>query len=632
MAKHVDFTSAIRFSLFVLSIALPYWLIGSNAHAQIWNQPTEIITDTPLSNFSERSGVWPSTEVPQDLYVETAESLSEFLNQVPGVQARESGSPTLSIRGSAQADRVLKLFEGLPLNLADGVGGSDLFLPQETLGSIRLIKGPASVFYGTSAMAGAVDYRLRIFERPALRLSLADDSGVIGPRSAFGVLPFHLSPSDSSSVLQATLFTERRPGRFHYDSVSGQGSGRLDHNWTDTHRATLAGDFNIGGTLLKPRVILVKSVGEQPGALNDPRVSTFSTQGSLVSLDTSHPLSDSVDLGLRFSNILLESEYDRDTASPSDSRSLRTALSVDLQTLLAESAILRTFADLNYGEFSASYLQGQKYFDNDFEVGQAIEIPLSETLVLAPAYRYRLNSGDWLKSVGLSRTLEKLRSWILYSEGFRSASLTDRYANSSFSKGNPSLQPERSRAIELGFEREPPRRFGTYGEGLSYGASVYAIRYSNLVDTASAGPGVTTKINNGQAHSIGLEANSSYSTGPWVLSLGYNLMEARNEDTDERLRLAPRHQLNARVSQQLGPILLELEDTYWSSYVDREFPSNELKELPSWNTVDFNVRTLGLMDWEMKAGVLNIFDEPRELTLSYPEPQRRFYFSALRYF
>lgn len=599
---------------------------------QILNQPTEIITDTPLSSFSERSGVWPAVIAPQDLFIETAETLADYLNQFPGIQARQYGSPTVSIRGSAQADRVLKLFDGVPLNLADGFGGSDLFLPQETLGSIRILKGPSSVFYGSSGMAGAIDYRLRIFERPAARLALADDTGTLGPRSIFGVVPFRVASPENQPNFQVSAFAERIPGAYEYDSVSGSGSGRLDHNWNETERFTFGGDVNLGQTEFKPRIILVRSIGESPGALSDPFISTIESNGSLVSLEAVRSLTSAIDFGVRLSDVRLHSKFDRDTPNPSDSNSSQSAASVDLNTLLFQRAVMRTFSDFRYNEFSASYLDGQKYFEHEWDAGQIFEVPLSREIVLSPGYRYQSDSGDWFKSLSLTRTKDSLRTWALYSEGFRAPSLSDLHADVSDFKGNPALQPERSRAVELGFLKEAPRRFGTYAEGLSYGAAVYGISYYDLVDTIAVGTGVRTKINSGRAHSVGLELNSAYSQGPWVLSVSYNLMDARNNDTGEPLRLAPKNQLNARLSLQLGPFIMEIEDTYWSSYFDRTVPGNELKELPAWNIVDFNVRTLGLSDWEVKGGVLNIFDVPRELTLGYPEPQRRFYISALRYF
>ena len=67
-----------------------------------------------------------------------------------------------------------------------------------------------------------------------------------------------------------------------------------------------------------------------------------------------------------------------------------------------------------------------------------------------------------------------------------------------------------------------------------------------------------------------------------------------------------------------------------TAFYDREFGATQLRELPGVNLMDLNIRSLGLTEWEFKAGVLNLFDRPHEYTVGYPEPQRTFYVSALK--
>ncbi|MES2962377.1 MAG: TonB-dependent receptor plug domain-containing protein, partial [Bdellovibrionota bacterium] len=203
---------------------------------QIQNQPVEIVRAAPLSSFSERAGAWPSLEIPEARLTNDRSDLSERLNALPGLQARTNGSPVLSIRGSGQADRTLRLFEGLPLNMADGVGASEFFLPTETIGSLNVIKGPSSVFYGGSAMAGALDHRVRFFERNAIRTTASDEGGWLGSRSLFGALV--LPESKHVDRGQLTLFHERTPGRFPFTSTSTTRSGRRESNSSDLSRAT----------------------------------------------------------------------------------------------------------------------------------------------------------------------------------------------------------------------------------------------------------------------------------------------------------------------------------------------------------------------------------------------------------
>lgn len=622
---------APTFQLFRAIAFVAIAVFGANsALAQIQNQPVDVITATPLSSFSDRSGNWPTTEFQQDNMQAEVEGLSNTYNRVPGLQSRESGSPTLSIRGSAQADRVLKLFDGIPLNMADGVGGSDLFLPTEALGSIRLFKGPASVYFGPSAMAGAVDHRLRYFDRPALRVNLTDDTGVVGTRSAFVAVPYTTGSADSPNS-QITAFFERRPGRFAYDSVSTNREGRRDDNFTDTSRITAASEVRAGNTLIRPRVIAVESKGATPGPANAPFVSTFDNAGLLASIEAIRPVGSDLVLGVRVSNTGLWGEFDKGTALATDSSAARTSAALDSRWTLNNDIVSRTFIDINFNSLSASYLNGPTLSESIFEVGEGLEIALTETLLLQPAIRYRSESGDFFNSLSLTQAFDEIRVWGLYGEGFRAASLSDRFANVSFFKGNPGLRPERSRNFEIGGRFEQGKRYHGFLEGFSLESSLFYTDYTDLVETAPFDAQATTKINSGSAKTYGAEIGATYGFSVWTLALSYSHLRARNEDANQPLRLAPEHQLVAAVTQQLGPAIIEAKATHWSSCFDREFPSNQLRELPAWTTFDLVVRTMGLNDWEIKTGVLNIFDVPRELTIGYPEPQRRFFVSALHY-
>ena len=611
--------------MFVRVFLFAFFLCGFSAHAKIQTQPTEVISATPLTPFSERSGQWPIDEIQAEGSANfPVRSTSDVFNSVPGVQARLEGSPTLSIRGSAQADRVLKLFEGIPLNLADGIGASELFLPKESIGTIRLIKGPASVFYGASAMSGAVDHRQRLFERPGVRLTAADDTGVPGAFGAFGVVP--------SRFGQMTAYYETAPNRFYYDSVSGLGTGRRDHNSTETIRATAVTDFKLGSKIrVKPVLLVARARGRTPGALNFPSKDHFERTGSLVGADVSVPVREADQLNLKIADIRQWGAFGG-ASGESSSTTARTSLAADARTQIFGGTFMRTFGDFKLDAVGSSgFLPGTSYNAATFEAGQSYEVPLGGAFGLQPSYRYQPATGALTKALGLLRGDAGHRSWLTYSEGFRPPSLSDRFANDPQFKGNPGLQPERSRGVEAGFSLERGRRYAGFLEGLAVEGSVYHTLYDNLFDTASLGGNVTRKVNSGRAHASGFEAQVGCGHSIWNLGAGYGFLDAKNDDTGETLRLSPKHQVVLSAGAQLGPALFEVTYTYWSPYVDRAI-SGALVELPGWSTWDLGARTIGLNSWEIRAGVLNLFDVPRELTLGYPEPQRRFYASALRYF
>ena len=600
-------------------------LLATQAFAQIQTEPTEIITATPVSTFSDRSGIWPTVEIPQDDLNASARPLTDTLNTLPGIQARDSGSPTLSIRGSGQADRVLKLFDGWPLNFADGLGAPSLFIPEEVIGSLRLLKGPASVFYGSFAMAGALDLRTRLFNRPAARITLSDDSGQLGTKNIFGVLPIGKGDVKTSQV---TIFAEDAPGQYSYNDPLG--SGRLQNNDVKTYRATFTADKKWGVFKLHPTVLIANQNGEAPSPLYSPSALSYKSYGTLFGLDASTSLNETDDLTFRVSDLRLWRE-DNDSSGQSFSNVARSALNIDWKKTLAKSIVMRTFADSRWDALSGTYVASTVLGEFQTEIGQSYEIPLSDSLTLEPAYRYLPTYGSLVKALGLRHSTDHIQTWFTYSEGFRNASLSDRFSNTNYFKGNANLVPETSKGFELGSRFEQGRRYGGFLDGWALGATAYSNQFENIYDTMSLASGVIQKINAGSAHTRGVEVDAAYGYSVWTLTGSHSYLDAVNDSTGEALRLAPRNQSSIALSNQLGPAIIEVKETIWSSYSDKDL-SNVTHQLGGWSTTDFNIRTIGLADYELKAGVLNLFDVAREYTYGYPERQRRFYMSALEYF
>jgi outer membrane receptor protein involved in Fe transport len=615
----------------MLMIWLLTLILGPMAVAQIQNEPTEIVTATPLSSFSERAGFWPSTEISRDALGLDAAPLRDRLNTLPGIQARESGSPTVSIRGSAQADRVLELFDGIPLNMGDGVGASTLFIPEEVLSETDIMKGPASVFYGSSAMGGSLDHRLRLFDRPAMRLGIADDGGWLGPREGLLVTPIAVSNDGRG---QASLFYQEKPGRTPYTSTSTGKSGRLENNADELTRATGSWQNKSGPWDFSSRLIAAHEVSESPGSVQTPISSTSDLNGTLISAEAGRKIfaSPIKHAGVRVADSRIWGIYDHGRAFESSSYVGRTQVSADLHSAFSNDDIQsRTFTDFVSDDLKATYLGSAHFIENSFEPGELVDFSLNPTLTVTPGVRYISAEGAWVKSIGALYNLDHQKTWLTWSEGFRRPSLSDRFTNLTSFQGNPSLKPERSQSVELGFEEEKGKRFHGFFEGFAYGLAVFDTHYDDLIDTKNLSATQSTKVNAGQARIFGYEGHLAYSIKIWTLSGSYSHLEGKNESVSEPLRLTPEHQWAFAASQQLGPAVIELKETIWSSFYDRD-ASNSLVERPSWQTLDFNIRTIGLSDWEFSAGVLNIFDQPRELTIGYPEPQRRFFASALRYF
>jgi vitamin B12 transporter len=93
-----------------------------------------------------------------ELRAQGVRSIAEALRQVPGVAVVETGSfggqTSLFLRGG-ESDYVKVLLDGVPLNQPGG--GLDLAdLTTDNVDRIEVVRGPASVLYGSDAMTGVI--------------------------------------------------------------------------------------------------------------------------------------------------------------------------------------------------------------------------------------------------------------------------------------------------------------------------------------------------------------------------------------------------------------------------------------------------------------------------------------------
>jgi outer membrane cobalamin receptor len=177
--------------------------------------------------------------------------------------------------------------------------------------------------------------------------------------------------------------------------------------------------------------------------------------------------------------------------------------------------------------------------------------------------------------------------------------------------GNANLSPELSTEIDLGMERD-------FLDGSRLNFEVFNRDIYNIFENTLLSPGVLTPVNQGHARAQGAELifdNRSY--GASVSYLNNVLLNSNSP-----IPLSPRVQASAHGSLQVGLVNFTLQDTFWSDYYDQSAITGGLIDLNSWNTLDFFATADLVKDLSLKLAVLNIFDQARELTLSYPEPQR----------
>ena len=228
-------------------------LLAAHVHAQSApntqeNRPPETSDDASLATVTVTAKGYAAdaAETPiattvltrEDLSRKQARNVGEAVRGEPGLAVSLDGAQGMNpvIRG-LKRDSVVLLVDGMRLNSAQPAGAVASFMSLGLADRVEVVKGPASVLYGTGALGGAVNVRLpqaRFEPGVKFHASAGYDSASRGLRGA-GVGNF--SQGDHALMLGASLarnkdYKEPRGRVVHtgYDSGAfiGQYRYRLD--------------------------------------------------------------------------------------------------------------------------------------------------------------------------------------------------------------------------------------------------------------------------------------------------------------------------------------------------------------------------------------------------------------------
>jgi hemoglobin/transferrin/lactoferrin receptor protein len=150
--KSVPFTT--------LTIALAaVFAQGFDAHAEEAKSDTVTVTASRVEQDLQDVNMSVSVITADQIKHSSAKSVGEILEDVPGVRINNDGGQGIkrvSIRGE-DAFRTLVMIDGQKIAEHKSMSGSPLMINPADIERIEVIKGPASVFYGSDAIGGAIN-------------------------------------------------------------------------------------------------------------------------------------------------------------------------------------------------------------------------------------------------------------------------------------------------------------------------------------------------------------------------------------------------------------------------------------------------------------------------------------------
>ncbi len=446
---------------------------------------------------------------------------------------------------------------------------------------IEVLKGPASVLYGTNAYSGAINVVLRDGSSPRRAYVEAGDDD----HYAAGGTWTHLDEERDLSLLVAAhgRHGERQRGRF----VDEDGVSDHFNDFTDSTTLTVNGRLGNHSLLLN----------------------AYDNTEAYMGIEPFYDLG--VGRGQDLRGHLIGYQYE---TRPDEVSTLRVSTRYDWN----ERAFLRSISQGIRGETSGYHLAGNityaRQLSDRFQLDGGIDVDyrvaevyrnfdadgntlthnnLRDRSVLEYSVFTSLGyeQGDWKWNIGLRRVENELfsgslsgRATLVYSlsdtssvkliagQSFRSPSLFELYfippEQTIF--GNPDLSPEKSTSYEIAYLKFAGNLFFQVNAyRASYRDRIYRDRGDVLLPDGSMAFNRLVYSNGDTFHATGVEFESRYNADPWAAFANINWQRGTDGDRLEgtrhyNFRYVPSYTVSAGLSRNLGAVNLSAVGNYRS--------------------------------------------------------------------
>jgi outer membrane receptor for ferrienterochelin and colicins len=575
--------SFLILAVFLLGVISPLRAVedraGGDADIRVTVTAERILQ--PVGESIASTTVIPSRQIRES----GAQTAAEAIRMAPGVVLRQAGQPgsaaTAYLRGARQ-NQVLVLLDGQRLYSPAFFGGTDLSkIPAADIERIEIIHGPVSALYGSEAIGGVINIITRKPEGPSGRAALGfgghgrvEKSLLLngGREKLFwqfsGSLPEYggMRPNsdwkarDYSGKVRledAAGWELALKAESYYDELGLPGA---DPNHTgyydpDSRQWWLRNNFDfsatrqIGAGRLEARWY---SISQQlrnlkPGPSGyESRISGLTRAGEAVYRLETGPHK------LIFGGELRQEDYDDVEGGYSPAT---------LQNSLWNRAL---------------------YFQDRWSISSRADLVLGARWDDHSAF-----GGKFVPRAGLShRTGKDSRLRLSYSEGFRAPNFVELYYPAGpwgpgFS-GNPDLKPEQSRQYEAGWNLMSGKS--------SLDLAFFSTEITDLIQATSATP----YRNVGRAREQGVEFSFEHRfSSASRLLFNFTSMDARNQDSGERLAGIPEHQGNLAIYTMVKGWDLALSGRWSDNCTDMAFDPVTWVSwpvvLPSRTVFDFSI-------------------------------------------
>ncbi|TFG85954.1 MAG: TonB-dependent receptor [Gemmatimonadales bacterium] len=517
-----------------------------------------------------------------------------------GVSNGAAGSIMIRGAGGSPNTEVLMLTDGRPQMM--GLMGHPLADTYLTSGveRVEIIRGPASLLYGTNAMGGVVNI---IYETPTTP-GMKTEAG--SSRGSFG--------------------TEKYEAAGTYGAGRGGFSLSAGRDRTDGHRPYSSFDSDHGSlrgaVALSPQYSLnadVRVTGFQtydPGPASAPALDHWVdiTRGSSGATLTNHHANTQGALQAFFN----WGRHDLYDGFHSTDRNVGVALHQALRVLPGNTTTLG-MESMRYGgvaENRKTHLDYGAHFVNEQSGYVLVQQKLRGKLDANAGLRLNHHSGygwETVPQAGLTFQAGPQTTFkASVSKGFRSPTIRELYL---FPAPTPTLRPERMLNYEVGWLQR-------IGSAVSFEATGFLAEGSNLIRTTGAWPALKLG-NSGRFTHRGLECSGRITPARDLdLDLTYGYLEPGDQTNAN-----PRHKVHAGGTWRIRPVTVNLGAQYVGRLYGDDF---RRKPLPDYALVGARVEAEVLPGASFYLAGENLLNRQYQVLSGYPMPGRTL-FAGMRW-
>ncbi len=565
-------------------------------------------------------------------------TVAEALRSVPAasvVTTSAYGSQTSLFLRGGQSNYVKVLIDGVPQN-APGGAFDFANLTTDNVERIEVVRGPASVLYGSDAVAGVV----QIFTREGRGLTQANLTASGG---TYG-----------SDALDATI--SGGDGRASYAlSVSRFSSDGLDsinnqfRNGVFSARARFQPDARTGAALsIRYGDALYHFPRDYRGAVVSNNQHQLE-RGPSLGLDLGHTFSDRVEGRVMGTWHRANYQYAIGKNGPADSTTFpyassdwitRIGLDARANLRLVPRDVLTVGTALEREAMAGTTLDGSRSRTNGAIYLQGVsspERPVHITIGARLEDNERFGAYATYRAGVSARLAEGVQAIVSVGTGFKEPSFYENFATG-FVHGNPDLRPEHSRSWEAGLEYRSPGRavlrstyFGQrFVDMIDYNATPPAgeANYSNVARASADGVELSTRLMPERRFTI--TASYTYLSAT-VTRSGFDASSGALLAAGQPLVRRPKHSAWLDFTYGTAPRgTISLAMAYVGEREDRDFsiPSSPRVPLPSYVRVDVAAQLDVLSPRGGTPGVAisgrveNLLDHPYEQVKNFPARRR----------